>query len=363
MRYLVVGAGLFGATCARELKDQGHSVLVLEKRPYPGGMAATEVRDGVTCQLRGGHIYHTNDKRLWDYVNRFATFRAYRHKVKARANDTVYSFPINLMTMQQMGWGVKTPAEGAARLAEEVARWQGAPGDDLETWAVRRVGLKLYETFVKGYTAKQWGRSPSNLPASIIKRIPVRLTWNDEYFDDEHQGLPVNGWTPLVCEMLRGLPVEYGVDYLARTTYWDLKAERVIYTGPLDALLGYQLGHLEYRSLRFEWETLPLADYQGTATVNYTDAAVPFTRIHEHKHWYPAQVERTVISREYPASAGEPYYPVDTPESRDLYRSYQAWTRSHKPHVAWGGRLADYQYRDMHQTIAAALHLVEKLSC
>lgn len=359
--YLIVGAGLAGATCARELADAGRRVLVLEKRDYPAGTAATEEREGIICQVAGGHIFHTNDRDLWDYVNRFAEFRNYRHKVRARVNGTVYSFPINLMTLQQV-WGVKTPAEARVNLA--AASTPGG-GDNLRAWAISQIGGELYELFVEGYTRKQWGKDPAELPASIIKRIPVRLTWNDDYFDDEFQGVPRCGYTEMVRRMLddKRIRVEYGQDYTQRPAHWDSQARRTIYTGELDRLAGYCFGRLEYRSLRFEHERLETADYQGCATVNYPSADVPWTRIHEHRHWYPpaGSLAHTVITREYPVEfdgANEPYYPLGDARNLDLYGTYRSLAAAGG--LLLCGRLASYRYFNMDQVIAQARALVKR---
>lgn len=357
--YLIVGAGLFGASCARELTERGKKCLVVEKRGHPGGMAATEVRDGIVCQSHGGHIFHTADPRVWDWVRQFGEWRQYSHHVKVQHGDRMYSFPINYMTLQQVyGDGWRTAAEW---LRNRPA--QHLNGQSLKDWSVAQIGAELYGTFIKGYTAKQWGRDPSELPASIIRRIPVRQSWNDEYFDDPYQGLPVAGYTALAEEMLRGVPVAYGEDYLSRATYWARQAPRTIYSGPIDGLMGYVLGKLEYRSLRFEWERKEVPDWQGGPTVNYAEASVPWTRIHEHKHWYPADVPYTWVTREYPAAydgENEPYYPLSDERNRRLYEEYRKYAAGYKPEVIVGGRLGRYQYWNMDQAVASALALVER---
>jgi UDP-galactopyranose mutase len=356
--YVIVGAGLYGAVCARELTDAGKRVLVVEKASNVGGMCHTERIDGVMVQQHGGHIYHTNDRRLWEYVQRFGEWRQYSHHVKARAGHEVWSLPINLGTLQQLFHTQLNPERGARLLASVCE--PVADDSNVRDWCLSHIGPELYELFVKGYTEKQWGKPCEALPASIIKRLPVRLDWSDEYFSDRYQGMPVDGYTAVISEMLRGVTVLTGEDYLARCHYWDSQCRRVIYTGPIDALLGYQVGRLEYRSLRFEHETLPVEDYQGCPTMNYCDAEVPYTRIHEHKHWYPVNVPHTVITREYPASDGPAYYPVNDAPNQALYDTYRHLAAGFKQNVRVGGRLGGYIYRDMAPTIAAALKAVEQ---
>jgi UDP-galactopyranose mutase len=330
--YLIAGAGLFGATCARELADAGKRVLVVERQDRVGGQVVTEVRDGQTVSLCGGHIYHTNSRALWDYVGRFSEFKQYSHHVKATADGAVYSFPPNRMTYQQLGANGHT--------AEQVR-----------------------ETFFVGYTEKMWGRPIDEVPVSVLARIPMRDTWDDHYFSDAHQGLPTHGYTPMIDEMLRGIRVELGQDYLDRATYWNEKAARVVYTGPIDELCGFQLGRLEWRSLRFEHERVPVDDYQGCPTMNYCDRAVPWLRIEEWRHWWPAPAgsDASWITRTYPDPAGPPLYPITDYRNDELYVQYRAFAAGHKPNVIVGGRLGSYIYRDMAPSIAAARHLVEGL--
>jgi UDP-galactopyranose mutase len=328
--YLVVGAGIFGATCARELADRGRRVLVIEKRGHVAGNCHTTTERGVLRSVYGGHIFHTDNRRIWDYVNRFAEFRQYEHRVKASYQGTVYSFPPNRMTCQQLGVVPGTP-EAAARIKE---------------------------TFFDGYSAKQWGRPIDQVPGSVIRRIPIRDNWDDRYFADEFQGLPAAGYTAMVEKMLEGIRLELNTDYLDRATFWDSQAHKVIFTGPIDALCGHVLGKLDYRSLHFEDEWHE-GDYQGCATLNYTEAEVPYTRVLEWKHFWPAQTHETLVTREYPAAEGEPYYPVNNERNQALYAQYRAYAAGNKPHVILGGRLGSYKYLDMHQAIGAALRLVE----
>lgn len=352
--YLIVGAGLFGATCARDLTDAGKRVLVIDRRDRVGGNAADERRDGILVGRYGGHIFHTSDQDIWEYMQRFADWRPYEHRVKAMARGKVYSFPINLMTFQQLyGENYK---HSARFVQANLARLNGQ-GGSLEEWARMRLGAGLYELFIDGYTRKQWGVSPSDLPASIVKRLPVRFDWNDAYFGDTYQAMPTSGYTALVEEMLRGIPMELGTWF-----DWDVHVARcVIFTGSLDWLCEYRYGRLGYRSLRFEQERLEQADYQGCATMNYCDADIPYTRIVEWKHLYRTPSDVTWVMREYPAAydgTNEPYYPQADAENKARYAQYKALAQSMGIRV--GGRLGSYQYLDMHQAIAAARKLVRE---
>lgn len=350
--FLIVGAGLFGATLARELTDARKRVLVVEQAGHVGGMCHTTERHGIITQEHGGHIYHTNDRRLWEYVQRFGEWRQYSHHVKVRSGRQVYSFPINLMTLQQV-FGVTTRAE-AERLMRDVR--EPAEGDNLRDHCLRTVGRRLYEMFIEGYTRKQWGKDPAELPASIIKRIPVRLDWNDEYFADTYQGMPVKGYTPLIEAMLHKITVVLNEDYCSRRAYWDFKAAKTIYSGPLDKLFGCMVGALEYRSLRFEHERIDVEDWQGCPTMNYVDSDIPYTRVHEHKHWYPVSAGHTLITREYPAAydgTNEPYYPLNDERNQALFGRYAQMAKARG--VLYGGRMGSYRYMDMHQVIAQAL--------
>jgi UDP-galactopyranose mutase len=348
--YLIVGAGLFGAVCARELADRGKRILVLERQGCVGGACHTDLREGVLCQTHSAHVFHTDDRHVWEYVNRFGAWRQYRHHVKTTAGGRVYSLPVNLMTLQQVfGSHTARPRLRSRRV------------DTVRDWCLAEIGEELYDLLIEGYTRKQWGRDPAALPASIVKRLPVRRTWNDEYFDDAYQGLPAAGYTALIANMLAGVPLALGEDYLERPDRWEGRARRVIYTGPVDALFDYRLGRLDYRSLRFEWERLAVPDYQGCPTMNYADAEVPYTRVHEHKHFYPASVPHTLITREYPAAhdgASMPYYPVADARNRGLYARYRRLAARERPELVLGGRLGSFRYLDMDETIAAALRLV-----
>lgn len=358
--FLIVGAGLFGAVCARELAEAGQRVLVIEREPYVGGMARDEMRDGQRVSLHGGHIYHTRDRRLWDYVNRFAEFVPVYPKVRAMARGELYSFPLNLATFQQ-AFGVVTPDE--ARNILRTVRQASAPAtDSVESWCLANIGQYLYELFIEGYTAKQWGRPASQVPASVVRRLPIRFTWDGGYFDHPWQGVPVNGFTGLIESLLahKNIEVGLGEDFLGQLDIWQTLGCRVIYTGPLDALLGYELGRLEYRSLRWEWETMPVPDYQGCAAVNFCDADVPYTRVIEFKHFWPAATPHSLIVREYPAATGPAYYPVGDDANRALHARYVDLAAERYPMLVPGGRLGGYLYLDMHQAVASAQALVAR---
>lgn len=362
--YLIVGAGLFGAVCARELADAGHDVLVLEKRDHLGGNCFTQFNPEAGCHqhVYGAHIFHTNSEHVWRYINRFAAFNNYVHRLHVRRSDGLYSFPINLFTLHQL-FGVHTPAEAEAYL-EKVRVPCGEP-ENLEAWCLSQIGRELYEKFIRDYTAKQWKKDPRELSPSIIKRLPVRLTFDDRYFSDRWQGIPIGGYTAVFERLLAGVRVELGVDFLADRDEWMRRFDHVIYTGPMDAFFAYSRGVLGYRSLRFESTVLDCRDAQGMAVINYTDASVPFTRILEHKHFdLNLEKMKTLVTSEYPTDwkrGMTEYYPVDTEANRAVFRSYCALRDEADLPVTFGGRLGEYRYYDMHQVIAAALHAVSHL--
>jgi UDP-galactopyranose mutase len=368
-RILIVGAGLYGATCARELHDAGCRVHVIEQRHAPGGNCATRHVPEADCHehVHGAHIFHTDNERVWRWVQRFARFNGYRHRVKVRHGAQLYSFPINLFTLHQV-FGVATPAEAQAVLARE--RVAIAEPANLEEQALATVGPTLYHLFIEGYTRKQWQCDPRELPADILKRIPVRLDFDDGYFNDRFQGIPVGGYSAMFDRLLAGVRVDFGVDFLRDREHWLARHDHVIYTGPIDAFFDHAHGRLGYRSLHFERELLPLADYQGAAVVNHTDAAVPHTRVIEHRHFEQPEPGRrrtaghTLITREFPQEGGpgrEPYYPVATADNLARLARYQAMAASLVPQVHFGGRLGSYRYLDMHQVIAAALAHVQRV--
>lgn len=364
--YLVVGAGLFGAVFAHEARAAGKSVLVVDKRPHVAGNVYTRRVAGINVHQYGAHIFHTNDKRVWAYITRFAEFNRFTNSPVANYRGELYSLPFNMYTFNKM-WGVVTPEEAAAKIAEQ-RREIVAPPHNLEEQAISLVGRDIFEKLVKGYTEKQWGRDCKELPAFIIKRLPVRLTFDNNYFNALYQGIPVGGYTRMVENLLDGVEVRLNVDYLAHRAELDALADRVVYTGAIDAFFDYRLGTLEYRSVRFETELLDMPNFQGNAAVNYTDRETPWTRIIEHK-WFEFgkdeagnDLPQTVISREYSSEwkpGDEPYYPVNDEKNGAMYAQYRALAES-VPHVIFGGRLGEYKYYDMDQVIAAALALCDR---
>ena len=359
--YLIVGAGLFGAVFAREMTDAGRKCLVIDRRGHIAGNAYTETVEGIDVHRYGAHIFHTNDEEVWAYVNRFARFNRFTNSPIANYRGELYNLPFNMNTFHQM-WGVITPEQAR----EEICRQQAAAGDgeprDLEEQAIRLVGRDIYEKLVKGYTQKQWGRPCTELPAFIIKRLPVRFTYDDNYFNALYQGIPNGGYTAMVEKMLDGTEVRLNVDYLADRENLNALAEKVVYTGPVDAYFGYKLGALQYRSVRFETEVRDTDNYQGNAVVNYTDAETPYTRIIEHKHFEFGTQPKTVISREYSAEwkkGDEPYYPVNDEKNGALYAEYKKLADA-EPDVIFGGRLGEYKYYDMDKVIEVALDVAAK---
>ena len=364
--YLIVGSGLFGATFARQATDAGKRVLVIDKRPNVGGNVYTEDVEGIHVHKYGAHIFHTNDKKVWDYVTRFADFNRFTNAPVANYRGELYSLPFNMYTFNKM-WGVVTPEEARAKIDEQRAEITGEPRN-LEEQAISLVGRDIFEKLVKGYTEKQWGRDCKDLPAFIIKRLPVRLTFDNNYFNALYQGIPIGGYTKLIENLLSGVEVRLNCDYFGHKAELDAQAGKVVYTGPIDAYFDYRLGTLEYRSVRFETELLDMPNFQGNAAVNYTDRETPWTRIIEHK-WFEfgkdAQgndLPRTVISREYSSEwkpGDEPYYPVNDARNGALYAEYKKLADD-EDKVIFGGRLGEYRYYDMDQTVAAALALCER---
>lgn len=365
--YLIVGAGLFGAVFAHEAAKEGKRVLVIEKRDHIAGNVYTEDMEGIHVHKYGAHIFHTNLKHVWDYVQQFATFNRFTNSPVANYHGELYSLPFNMYTFNKM-WGVVTPEEAAAKIEEERRAAGITEPKNLEEQAISLVGTDIYEKLIKGYTEKQWGRPCSELPAFIIKRLPVRLTFDNNYFNALYQGIPVGGYTKMVGNMLRGVEVKLGIDYLADKEKWDSMAEHVIYTGPIDAYFHYDLGPLEYRSVRFETEVLDQPNFQGNAAVNYTDRETPWTRIIEHK-WFEFgkdsegnDLPKTVISWEYSSEwkvGDEPYYPVNDEKNGVLYQKYKQLAQK-ETKVIFGGRLGEYKYYDMDAVIDSALQCAEK---
>ncbi|MBE6951084.1 MAG: UDP-galactopyranose mutase [Ruminococcaceae bacterium] len=360
--YLIVGAGLYGAVCAREAVKAGKKVLVIDKRPNIAGNVYTEEIEGINVHVYGAHIFHTNNKTVWDYVNQFAEFNRFTNSPVANYKGELYSLPFNMYTFNKM-WGVVTPEEAAAKIEEQKAAAGITEPKNLEEQAISLVGTDIYEKLVKGYTEKQWGRDCKELPAFIIKRLPVRLTFDNNYFNALYQGIPMGGYTKMVANMLSGIEVRLNVDYLANKEELDALADKVIYTGPIDAYFDYKLGNLEYRSVRFETEVLDKPNFQGNAAVNYTDRETPWTRIIEHKWFEFGNQPKTVISREYSSEwkpGDEPYYPVNDERNGALYQQYKALADAEQK-VIFGGRLGEYKYYDMDAVIASALEKCAEL--
>ena len=366
--YLIVGAGLFGAVFAQEAKKAGKKVLVIDKRPNIAGNVYTEQIEGIHVHKYGAHIFHTNNKEVWEYVNRFATFNRFTNSPVANYHGELYSLPFNMYTFNRM-WGVVTPQEAAARIEEQRKAAGITEPKNLEEQAISLIGTDIYEKLVKGYTEKQWGRPCTELPAFIIKRLPVRLTFDNNYFNALYQGIPVGGYTKMVQNMLDGIEVRLNSDYLEDRAGWDALADKVIYTGPIDAFFDFCYGALEYRSVRFETELLDMPNFQGNAAVNYTDRETPWTRIIEHK-WFEFgkdekgnDLPKTVISREFSSEwkpGDEPYYPVNDARNGQLYEKYRALADAEQK-VVFGGRLGEYKYYDMDQVIASALEAAQSL--
>ncbi len=363
--FLIVGAGLFGAVFARQVTDAGKTCLVVERRPHMAGNLYTEEVEGIAVHRYGAHIFHTNNSTVWDYVSRFATFNRYTNAPVANYKGEIYNLPFNMNTFNKM-WGVVTPAEAQDEIAKQRAAHYTSNPQNLEQQAINLVGVDIYEKLIKHYTEKQWGRPCTQLPPFIIRRLPVRFTYDNNYYDALYQGIPVEGYTALVENLLSGIEVRLGVDYLSNRAELNRLADTVVYTGSIDAYFDYQLGALEYRRVRFETEVLDCPNWQGNAVVNYTDADTPYTRIIEHKHFVFGSTEpgtKTVISREYSAKwnvGDEPYYPVNDAANNALYARYRELADA-QSHVIFGGRLGEYRYYDMDKVIERALDCARAL--
>lgn len=361
--YLVVGAGLFGSVFANRMKEKGKKCLVIEKRSHIAGNLYSEEIEGIQVHKYGPHIFHTSDAEVWNYAQRFASFNHFHYEPVANYRGELYNLPFNMNTFYQM-WKVRTPGEALRILEEQRGEITGEPAN-LEEQAIKLIGRDIYEKLVRGYTQKQWGRPCTELPAFIIRRLPVRLRYDNNYFDDPYQGIPIGGYTKWIGRMLEGIEVRTGCDYLADRNRYDNLAETVVYTGPVDAYFQYSCGYLEWRSLRFETEVLECSNYQGAAGMNFTDAQIPYTRIVEHKHFEfgAGNPDRTVITREYSSEwdpGVEPYYPVNDEKNLCLYEQYEQLARQEKK-VVFGGRLAEYKYYDMDRVIRRALDLCKRL--
>jgi UDP-galactopyranose mutase len=360
--YLIVGSGLFGAVVAYEMKKAGKSVLVLERRSHRGGNVYCEEKEGIRIHKYGAHIFHTSNKKVWDYVNQFVEFNNYVNSPVANYKGELYNLPFNMNTFAKM-WGIVTPAEAAAKIAQQRKEAGITNPQNLEEQAISLIGTDIYTKLIKGYTEKQWGRSCTELPAFIIKRLPVRYTFDNNYFNDRYQGIPVGGYNKLIDGLLDGIEVRTGVDYLQHRDEYRGMAKFIVYTGPIDEYFNYCLGNLEYRGLRFETERLEEENHQGVAVMNYTDRETPWTRIIEHKHFEFGTQPVTYVTREYPADwkpGEEAYYPVNNDKNQALYAKY-AELAKREENVIFGGRLAEYKYYDMDDVIASALETVKTM--
>lgn len=359
--YLIVGSGLFGSIFAYEAGKKGKQCLVVEKRDHIGGNIYTKEVEGIQVHQYGAHIFHTSNREVWEYVQQFAEFNRYTNSPVANYKGEIYNLPFNMNTFNKL-WGVVTPTEAKAKIEEQAAAYRTEHPANLEEQALNLVGKDIYEKLIKGYTEKQWGHRATELPPEIIKRLPVRYIYDNNYFNDIYQGIPIGGYTAMIEKMLAKAEVRLGVDYLEHKDELDALAEKVVYTGPIDAYYGYQFGELEYRSVSFETEVLDQPNYQGNAVVNYTEYEVPYTRIIEHKHFEFGTQDKTVISREYPAAwkkGDEPYYPVNNEKNNMLYHSYEKLAKEEKK-VIFGGRLGTYKYMDMHHVVAEALRVTKE---
>ena len=370
--YLVVGAGLFGAIFAYEANKAGRKVLVIDRRPHVGGNIFTEEVEGIQVHKYGAHIFHTSDKEVWNYIQQFAEFNRYTNCPVARYKDELYNLPFNMNTFSKM-WGIKTPEEAKEIIDRQIKEAGIKEPANLEEQAISLVGRDIYEKLIKGYTEKQWGKRASELPSFIIRRLPVRFVYDNNYFNDQYQGIPIGGYTQIIETMLEGVEVRLGVDFFEDREILESEADHIVFTGMIDAFYDYCYGELEYRSLRFETETLDMENYQGNAVVNYTEYEIPYTRIIEHKHFeYGCQggygntgtpaIQKTVITREYPAAwekGAQPYYPMNDEKNNALYERYRELAEKEE-HVIFGGRLGMYRYYDMHQVIAEALKCVKE---
>lgn len=358
--YLIVGSGLYGATFAYEATRRGKNCLVIDRRNHAGGNAFCKQTEGINVHVYGPHIFHTNNKKIWDYVNQFAEFNRYTNSPVANYKGEIYNLPFNMNTFNKM-WGVVTPGEALARIVEQREGTGIIEPKNLEEQAISLVGTDIYERLVKGYTEKQWGRPASELPAFIISRLPLRFTYDNNYFDDKYQGIPIGGYNIIIDKMLAGIEVRLNTDFFEYRNELSDLCDKIVFTGMVDEYYDYCFGHLEYRSLEFEHEILETANYQGNAVVNYTDFEIPYTRIIEHKHFEYGQQPKTVISREYPAEwkpGREPYYPINDERNNELYRKYKVLA-DWETKVIFGGRLGDYSYYNMDQVINEALIAVE----
>lgn len=359
--YLIVGAGLFGSIFAYEAKKRGKNCLVIDKRPHIGGNIYTKEVEGINVHEYGAHIFHTSNHEVWKYIQQFATFNRYTNSPIARYRDEIYNMPFNMNTFNKL-WGVITPEQAKKKIEQQIKESGIIEPKNLEEQAISLVGRDIYEKLVKGYTQKQWGRRCDELPSFIIKRLPVRFTYDNNYFNDLYQGIPIGGYTPIIEKMLEGIDIRLNCDYFSKRKELETIANEIVFTGMVDQYYDYCFGELEYRSLRFETEVLEIENYQGNAVVNYNEYEIPYTRIIEHKHFEYGKQEKTVITREYPATwkkGDEPYYPMNDEKNNYLYEKYKALADKENK-VIFGGRLGMYKYYDMHHIISEALKMVGK---
>lgn len=359
--YLIVGAGLFGSIFAYEANKRGKKCLVIDKRNHIGGNIYTERVEGINVHKYGAHIFHTSNKEAWDYVNRFVEFNRYTNSPVANYKGELYNLPFNMNTFYQL-WKVKTPKEALAKIEEQVKEANIGDPKNLEEQAIKLVGKDIYEKLIKGYTEKQWGMKATELPSFIIKRLPVRLTFDNNYFNDKYQGIPIGGYNKIIEKMIEGIDVKLNVDFFEEKEHFENIAEKIVFTGMIDEFYDYKFGELDYRSLRFESEILDEDNYQGNAVVNYTEYEVPYTRIIEHKHFEYGTQEKTVITKEYPANwrkGDEPYYPINDDKNNETYAKYKELANNER-NIIFGGRLAEYKYYDMHNVVERALNVVKE---
>lgn len=359
--YLIVGSGLFGSVFAHEANKKGKKCLIIDKRSHLGGNVYCEEKEGINIHKYGAHIFHTNDKNIWDYVNSFVQFNRFTNSPMANYKGELYNLPFNMNTFYQL-WGVKTPDEAKAKIEEQVKDLNIKKPKNLEEQALSLVGKDIYFKLIKGYTEKQWGRPATELPAFIIKRLPVRFTYDNNYFNDKYQGIPEGGYNKLIDGLLEGIETELQVDYFEKKDYWNSKADKIVFTGKIDEFYEYKYGKLNYRSLKFKNETIDSENFQGCAVVNYNEKEVPFTRIIEHKHFEFGIQKKTIITKEFPQEWDEnkePYYPINDNKNSVLFLKYKELSKKEND-VIFGGRLAEYKYYDMHQVIGSALNKVKK---
>ena len=359
--YVIVGAGLFGSVFAHEATKRGKKCLVIDKRNHTGGNVYCENVEGINVHKYGAHIFHTNDKDIWDYVNQFAEFNQYINAPIAFAKGKFYNLPFNMNTFYQL-WGTKTPEEAQQKIDEQKEKFGNKNPENLEEQAISLVGKDIYEILIKEYTEKQWGRKATELPSFIIKRLPVRFTFDNNYFNDRYQGIPIGGYNIIINNLLKGIEVKTETDFFANREHYESIAKKIVFTGQIDEFFNYEFGTLEYRSLRFEHEKMDKENHQGNAVINYNDATYPYTRIIEHKHFEFGKQKNTVITREFPEKwelGKEAYYPINNDENQNKFEKYKNLSKN-VDHVIFGGRLAEYRYYDMHQIIASALVAIKK---